>query len=240
MHEFTYVGDELDLFAAATHWKSYLRTQIVPYLGRNVLEVGAGFGGTTKYLCQGDHDGWVCLEPDIALANRLADAIRAGDLPAFCRVEVGTLADRPAVATFDTLLYIDVLEHVDDDAAELARAIGQVRPGGYIVVLSPAHQWLFSEFDRAIGHYRRYTRQALAGLTPPGLEPVRMAYLDSVGLLASLANRLLLRSALPTPKQIAVWDRFMVPLSRSLDGLLAHKVGKSVLAVWRRTSHERR
>lgn len=234
MPDYTYVGAELDLFAAATHWKSYLRRRVEPYLGPEVLEVGAGLGGTTRLLCRGEQRRWVCLEPDSTLADRLAEEIREHRLPDCCRLEIGTLADRPAEPEFDTLLYIDVLEHIEDDAAELARAAEWLRPGGHVVALSPAHQWLYTPFDKSIGHFRRYTKRTLAALTPPSLELVRLIYLDSVGLIASLGNRLLLGRAMPSPRQIAVWDRLMVPISRRLDPLLAHALGKSVLGVWRR------
>jgi SAM-dependent methyltransferase len=234
MTDYTYVGAELDLFAAATNWKSYLYRQVAPYLGREVLEVGAGFGGTTKVLCRGEHASWTCLEPDAGLAGRLADSIGAGDLPRCCRAEVGTLADLPAGAEYDAILYIDVLEHIEDDAGEMARAAGHVRPGGCVVVLSPAQPWLFTPFDTALGHFRRYTRRSLLAVAPPGLTLARMIYLDSVGMLASLGNRLMLRQSTPNAGQIAVWDRLMVPASRVLDPLLAHATGRSILGVWRR------
>jgi SAM-dependent methyltransferase len=234
MTDYTYAGAELDLFAAALTWKSYLRRRVEPYLGRAVLEVGAGLGATTRVLCRGDQDRWVCLEPDADLAGRLAEELRAGRLPACCQLRVGTLAGRAPQPEFDTLLYIDVLEHIEDDAAELAGAAGWLRPEGHLVVLSPAHQWLYTPFDAAIGHFRRYTKRTLAALTPPGLDLVRLNYLDSVGMLASLGNRLVLHRAMPDPKQIAVWDRVMVPVSRVLDPLLAYSLGKSVLGVWRR------
>jgi len=132
------------------------------------------------------------------------------------------------------LLYIDVLEHIEDDAGELARAGEFLRPGGHVVVLSPAHPWLYSPFDRAIGHHRRYTRTTLRALTPTGLDLVRLSYLDAVGLIASAGNRLLLRSAMPSPAQVAVWDRYMVRLSRVVDPLIGFSAGKSVLGVWRK------
>jgi hypothetical protein len=239
MTDYTYVGAELDLFAAATNWKSYLRRQVEPYLGGEVLEVGAGFGGTTKLLCRGDHDRWTCLEPDAGLAARLSESIAAVGLPACCRVEVGTLADLPPGDLYDTLLYIDVLEHIEDDAGEMARAVEHLKPDGHVVVLSPAHQWLYTPFDRAIGHYRRYTKRSLRAVSPPGAKLVRLAYLDSVGMLASLGNRLVLNRSMPRPGQIAVWDKVMVPLSRALDPLLAHSTGRSVLGVWRRPAEGR-
>ena len=234
-----YVGDELDLFSQATRWKAYFRRRIAPYLGGEVLEVGAGLGGTTRALCRGTERRWVCLEPDPVLAERLRAEQAAGRLPGRCEVVVGTLEDRLADDRFDAILYMDVLEHIEDDRAEVARAATRLRPGGVIVALSPAHQWLFTPFDRAIGHCRRYSRSTLRAIGPPGLELAWLGYLDSVGFLASLANKLLLRQAMPTPGQVAFWDGVLVRASEWVDPVLAHRAGKSVLAVWRRPIADR-
>jgi len=219
---YTYAGSELDLFSAATCWKSYFRDQLAPYLGDVVLEVGAGLGGTTRVLCRGTERRWVCLEPDTTLAGRLRSEVGSGNLPECCEVRVGTL------------LYMDVLEHIEDDRAEVARAAKALAPGGHIIALSPAHQWLFTPFDEAIGHCRRYTRATFGALAGEDLETVRLAYLDSIGFFASLGNRLLLRSSAPTPGQIAFWDRVLVRMSRVVDPVLGYSAGKSVLAVWRK------
>jgi hypothetical protein len=103
-----------------------------------------------------------------------------------------------------------------------------------VIVLAPAHPWLFTPFDRAIGHFRRYTRRTLAAAAPEELRVEKLIYLDSVGLVASLGNRVLLNSSHPSHGQIQTWDRTMVPLSRLLDPLLGHRAGKSVLGIWRR------
>jgi SAM-dependent methyltransferase len=231
---YQYVGNELELFAGARRWKAYVREQVAPYLGGRVLEVGAGIGGTTQALCGAGHATWVCLEPDAGLAGQLGARLEAGGLPGSCRLVVGTLAELDPGERFDSVLYMDVIEHIADDRAELEGAAARLVPGGHLVVLVPAHGWLFTDFDRAIGHYRRYTRRTLSAAAPGGLERVRLRYLDSVGLLASLGNRLLLRQSVPTPGQIALWDGVMVRLSRWVDPLTLWGVGKSVLGVWRK------
>jgi SAM-dependent methyltransferase len=228
MTSYTYIGSELELFRTAKNWKNYYYRMIRPYLAAEVLEVGAGIGGTTQVLCREAHDRWVCLEPDPLL---IADLKAAPHLPGSCEVRQGTLADLPAGEYFDTILYIDVLEHIADDYTEVQRAAAHLKPGGFLVVLAPAHPWLFSPFDRAIGHYRRYTRSSLRQLSPQGLTGVSMKYLDCVGLLASLSNRWL-QQHLPTVGQIQLWDTWMVPISRVFDPLLQYAIGKSVLGVW--------
>ena len=230
--EYEYEGDELTLFQNAKNWKRYWSSQVRPYLGKRVLEVGAGLGSNTAYL-NGGAEEWVCLEPDKEMSAALADRQRANELPA-TRVISGTIADLPARPSFDSIVYIDVLEHIGDDASEIAAAAARLFPNGTLVALSPAHQWLFSPFDAAIGHCRRYSPASLRALTCPELELVVLRQLDSVGILASAVNRFLLRPKMPTVSQILAWDRFMVPVSRLMDPLLFYSLGKSIVAVWRR------
>jgi SAM-dependent methyltransferase len=206
----------------------------MPPLGRRVLEVGAGIGATTAALCDGSQQEWLCLEPDERQRGIIDEQVRLGRLPACCRTVGGTLQDLPAGASFDSILYIDVLEHIQADATELQLAACRLLPGGRLVVLSPAHPFLHSQFDDAIGHYRRYTSSSLAALQPAGCRLTRSVYLDSVGLLTSLANRFLLKQSLPTREQVLFWDRWLVWLSRILDPLTGYRLGRSILVIWER------
>ncbi|MBN1680240.1 MAG: class I SAM-dependent methyltransferase [Anaerolineae bacterium] len=231
---FTYIGSELDFFERAVNWKRYWGSRIHRYLGESVLEVGAGIGGTTQILAR-DHTGqWICMEPDGELIALLQQKRDNGDLPARCEIRKGTVANLAPDELFDSICYIDVMEHIEDDKSEIALAAKHLRPHGHLIVLCPAHQYLFSEFDTEIGHFRRYNRQMMAALTPPELETEALYYLDSVGMFASLGNRLLMRASLPTYRQIWFWDKFMIPASRIVDPLLGRRVGKSVMQVWRR------
>jgi hypothetical protein len=156
-----------------------------------------------------------------------------GKLPACCQAHSGTVTDLGS-ERFDTFIYIDVLEHIRDDAAELCLAAEHLEPGGRLIVLSPAHQFLYSPFDQAIGHYRRYDREMLGALTPENCRLEKCLYLDSAGLLLSLANRMLLRQSMPTLNQILFWDRQVIPVSKILDRLSGFRYGKSILAIWKR------
>ncbi len=231
--EFSYGGGELELFRRAENWKRYFAAQLEGFLVGDVIEVGAGVGGTTHALCNSRVRSWTALEPDRQAARQIEALLAERPLAAPSRIVVGGVTALPADAVFDAAVYADVLEHIEDDREELLRCACRLRPGGALCVLSPAHAWLFSPFDAAIGHHRRYSRASLARLTPAGASLVLLRYLDSAGLFASLGNRLLLRQSLPTERQILFWDRRLVPLSRGLDPLTGYRLGKSVLAVWR-------
>lgn len=230
--EYVYVGNELDLFRHAENWKRYWSSHVKPYLGSRVLEVGAGMGVNAAYLRAGTSE-WVSLEPDRKLATLLVEAQRQSGIAHPLVVE-GVIHDLPHDQAFDSIIYIDVLEHIDNDAAEIEAASARLRPGGTLVVLSPAHNWLFSPYDRAIGHFRRYSPKTLRALTCPELELISLKQFDSIGTLASLANSIVLKSQMPKLEQILFWDRFMVPISRLVDPLLAYSFGRSIIGVWRR------
>jgi len=233
--QFTYIGTELALFARAVHWKRYVAELLAPYISGRVLEVGAGIGSNTGYLAGASTStSWECLEPDRSQADVIREKISTGELPAGCTVTSGTLADMPRDAKFDVILYLDVLEHIRDDRAEVASAAAHLARNGRLIVLAPAHNWLFTPFDERIGHYRRYSRRSLGALTVPELKVTSLRYVDSIGMVASLANRLVLSASMPTDRQIQVWDRCMVPVSRVSDRLLMGSLGKSVIAVWER------
>ncbi|HEY7334898.1 MAG TPA: class I SAM-dependent methyltransferase [Bryobacteraceae bacterium] len=230
MAEFAYAGSELEIFAQAVRWKRYFARHIAPHIRGEVLEVGAGIGANDRIFAHLDFKRWTCLDPDRSLLDQLRDS-----LPDRGRYEVvpGTLEDLRG-RSFDAILYLDVLEHIEDDAAEMRRAAAGLKPGGSLIVLAPAHQWLFTPFDEAVGHFRRYTKRTLAAVAPPELHRKKLIYLDCAGLAASLANRLFLKSAMPTRAQIQTWDRAIVPVSRLLDPLLGYSAGKSVLGIWKR------
>jgi protein-L-isoaspartate O-methyltransferase len=226
-----YIGNELSLFEKAVNWKAYYGSKLKPYLKNRVLEVGAGIGGTTLSLCDGSQKEWLCVEPDATLASDVSRLIETKKLPSCCHLHVGTLSNLPKQAPFDAIMYIDVVEHIEDDRSELALAYEHLAPNGVLIVLVPAYQWLYSPFDKAIGHYRRYTRSMLLKAMPPQSKILHAWYLDSFGLLASSANKVLLKQSNPTPKQIKFWDSMLVPVSKVTDKIVQHRFGKSVLVI---------
>lgn len=229
---YVYIGHELELFAGAKNWKAYFASVIEPLLGERVLEAGAGIGTTTAALNKGRAKVWHLLEPDDAFCQALQQKIDEGQIPANCEVLKGNTASLQPGEQYDSILYIDVLEHIEADAEEARRAAGLLKPGGRLIILSPAHQALFSPFDKAIGHYRRYSKKSLAAAVGAHWKPEKLIYLDSIGYFASLMNKWMLRQSYPARKQIAFWDRWMVPVSRVADRWLGF--GKTVVGVWKK------
>ena len=231
MNNFKYSGNELDLFSHANNWKEYWTNNIKKFIGNKVLEVGAGIGSNTKILTINKECEWIALEPDLAFCSKMRDDQLSGDLPSFVSIQNGTIDKVNASNLYDTILYIDVLEHIQDDINELIIAQSNLSIGGRIVILSPAHNFLYTSFDEKVGHYRRYNKKMLRSLIPDNCSIERLMYLDSVGMLASIANKLILNSNSPTENQILFWDRFLVKSSIFLDRLTKYSLGKSIICI---------
>jgi hypothetical protein len=229
-----YVGSELELFAGVQNWKAYWAGQLRPFVKGDILEVGAGIGSNTRLLDSAGGSGrWVCLEPDPELLGQLTRNLGQTEARR-CYEPVRGTVESLSGQMFDTIIYIDVLEHIENDFEELNRAASHLRSGGQLIVLSPAHQRLFSPFDAAIGHFRRYNRKMLRAISPAGLRLERMRYLDCAGLILSAANRLMLRQSMPTKAQLRFWDGWIVPVSRVFDKLFLYSLGKTIIAIWER------
>jgi SAM-dependent methyltransferase len=231
---YAYEGTELEIFREARRWKRYWSNAIRPFVAGKVLEVGAGIGANSEYLAGQAVTRLDRIEPDARFAGALADTARVlRQRGVAVQDRIGTVKDIVPDERFDSILYIDVLEHIEDDAGEVCVAASRLAAGGHLVVLSPAFQWLYSPFDRAVGHHRRYTSSTLRALTPPTLEFVSARYLDAPGAMLSAGNRLLLRHTYAGKAQVLFWDRFVVPIAGVTDVLTNRIFGRSVVGVWR-------
>lgn len=227
----SYIGEELELFKDATNWKSYWYSRVSSYVGGDVLEVGAGIGANTQlFLKDSKVKSVTSLEPD----DELSQVIKTNILNPKLNVVCGNVYDLSTETKFDTILYIDVLEHIESDSAEIIQVKKLLKEGGTLIILVPAHNYLFNEFDKAIGHYRRYNKTMLKGVVNKQLEIQSLKYYDLLGWVSSLVNKWFLKQDYPKKKQIQFWDKVLLPISKILDFIFLHFNGKTLIGIWRK------
>lgn len=220
-----YQGTELELFASVVNWKNYWSSQISCNMKSSALEVGSGIGSNLRFLAS-KSDKLFLLEPDSNFYRNFLVLI-AETNPKIMALN-GTISQIESGLTFDMIYYIDVLEHIENDRDELIRIATHLNPGGMLFILVPAHRLLFSDFDKSVGHFRRYDKKSFRKIVPVELRVTEMKYLDSVGAIGSLFNKVM-GSGRVTLHKIKFWDKYIVPLSKLIDPLLRYRLGKSLV-----------
>ena len=223
--QLTYTGlDVLETLDGATNYNSLLLDLILDSSGdcSRMLDFGAGIGTFVKLLRNKGVDV-VCVEPDALLANGL---VRDGFL-AF-----NDLNEVPD-GSFDFIFTLNVLEHVEDDQTSLCRLGAKLRRGGRLLIYVPAFQCLWTSLDERLKHYRRYRRRELERLARcAGLTVWRTRYADALGFFAALGFRLFgNRNGRLSAEAVNFYDRYIVPLSRSLDFVFGRLFGKNVYLI---------
>jgi SAM-dependent methyltransferase len=234
---FAYDGTDLESMDLADRYHDWILDWFEPYLGKSVVEVGAGTGGfATRVAARVDPARMLLIEPSAGTAEQLRRTLRGSRVPS--SVHTGFLADavtqvREAVA--DTFIYVNVLEHVEHDEAELRLVHELLQPGGCMCIFVPALPFLYSDFDRSIGHFRRYTLGGLrARAAAAGFEIPLARYLDVVGILPWLLIMKWLRSTRLSPRSVRLYDRMVVPVMSRVERLARPPIGKNVLLVARK------
>ena len=224
-----YTSDDLHLFKFAKNWKKYFSRKISSYIKGDVLEVGPGIGSNTLFLIENAKkiSSWTFVEPEKNFINELNEL--SGKLNYKSEVHNSTISE--VRGKFDTILYIDVLEHIPDTKKEISEIKSKLKTNGTLVVLVPAYNFLYSNFDKAIGHQKRYNKKLLK--SEVDLELVKLFYLDSVGLMASVANKFLLKKSMPSKSNVLFWDKILIRISLIFDIITNFSFGKSLIGIFK-------
>jgi SAM-dependent methyltransferase len=215
----------------AVNYADWIVEQFAPQLKGTVVEIGAGSGTMTERLRP---------HADHVVASDLSDARirelrhRFADAP-----DVEVLAGDAATVLHETranaVVLINVLEHIQDDTHELQLIHAALEPGGVVAIFVPAHEWLYSRFDRRVGHFRRYSRPTLAtALATAGFEVEEVRYVNALGALAWWVFARVLRRTPTSGWVVRLHDRVAVPVIRRAEGRWQPRFGQSLVAIGRR------
>lgn len=232
----SYNGRELESMVFAVNYHRWILDIFQPFLGKHLVEVGAGLGSFSEIIMETLPDSLAMIEPSANMFPILADRIRAIDERRVGRVYQGTLSGaleavrKPDLP--DAIIYVNVLEHIKDDVRELATAHSALGPGGRVLVFVPANQWLMSALDHQMGHYRRYSLDELTlKCRSAGFKVLLASYFDVLGIIPWWVRYCLLRSTRIEPAAVRLYDRYIVPISRVLESAIRPPIGKNIILV---------
>ena len=218
-------GDE------ARNYRKYEYDMVAPHVGRSMLEIGSGLGhfseqfaGRLDYLVVSDNDPY-CVEQ---LRERYA-----GDEDVEV-IELALPAEIKISRTVDTVVMMNVLEHIKDDVRALKDLAAVVEPGGRIVIWVPGYMQLYGDFDRKVGHVTRYPPAILsksvtaAGLTIESIKPIN--FLGGIAWWAAVRRG---GAGYPDPRLVKIYDRTVIPLTKLIERWVRPPFGQTVLCVAR-------
>ena len=223
-----YLGKDLEAMAFARNYHKWILAEFLPYLGSSVAEVGAGVGSFSTLVLGTNIRSLKAFEPSRNMYPLLQEAFRQDRRAEaindfFGRANTGE--------RFDSVLYVNVLEHIEDDASELANAREALNLNGHLLIFVPALPWLYSDLDRQVGHFRRYLKKGLLELAQrSGFSIVKARYFDVAGIIPWYINFVLLKNLI-SGGSVSLYDRLVVPTMRVVEGVVPPPIGKNLLLV---------
>lgn len=230
-----YYGRDLEAMSFARNYHQWIMDEFRPYLGSNVVEIGAGTGNFSEFIINAGVKHLVALEPSSNMYPLLRKRFdKEGSIETVNSSLKDYLPARNYKAGFDSVLYVNVLEHIEDDKQELSCAYEAIKKGGYLLIFVPALPWLYSDLDRKVGHYRRYYRGNLAKrVCDAGFSVLKIKYFDIVGIIPWYIAFVLLKRSI-TGNSVSLYDNLVVPMMRVIEGTITPPVGKNLLLIGRK------
>ena len=218
----------LERMAAAPRYNRWMFDRLRPWVGRRVLEIGAGIGNMSAFFA--DRERVVLTDTEPYYLGRLRE--RFADRRQVLVTELRLPDVSPGLKTerLDTVVCLNVLEHIEDDRGSLEAMHRLLQPGGRLVLLVPSLRALYGTLDQALGHFRRYVPAELSEkLRTAGFRLRHLEYFNLAGVPGWwVAGRVLRRRLIPTGA--LRWYEALVPLFR-LERLLPWRIGQSLIAI---------
>jgi SAM-dependent methyltransferase len=217
----------LDAERFLINYNSSLVRRISAYLDTKtkILEFGAGIGNLANLWFLHNEVRPECVEID----NSFREALKARGFVTYASID-------STQKKYEAIYTSNVLEHIDDDEGSIQGLYECLDPGGVLIVYVPAFMLLFSDFDRSVGHYRRYSRSELvAKIKNQKFQILTAQYVDSIGFLAAILVKFFgykNKYKLGTTKTLRFYDKYIWPVSQALDRIgFKYFFGKNLLVV---------
>lgn len=230
-----YGTDTLEVISEADRFNRWMYETIKPHCRGEILEIGSGIGNISQFFI---HDGATISLSDIenSYFPRLKENFgKYPNLQAMYRLDFSDKKleeNHPGlIGKFDTIFALNVVEHIPDHVQALKNAMKMLKPGGKVVILVPAFQWLYNGFDEQLDHQRRYTQQSLRRLIEgAGFKVVHRQFFNFIAILGWFVSGTILRKRIIPGGQMRFYNT-MVPVWKIIDFFTRRLAGVSVIQV---------
>ncbi len=230
MTDFKYEGKDLEMMSFAPKYHAWVLSYFKKFLGKRVAEIGAGTGSFSELLLTEPLMELTVVEPSKSM-YKILQKNTSNDSRVISHNEFFPNISNQYDKYFDSMIYVNVLEHIEYDTKELSYAYNSLREGGSVCIFVPALSWLYSDFDASIDHYRRYHKKDLAKiLEGAGFEVAVIRYFDIFGIIPWLIMLKLFRKKLKV-SNVITYDKYIVPIFKVIESIIPIPIGKNLIAV---------
>ena len=216
----------LDIFNKANLWIKYMYLLNKKYYKDNFLEIGAGIGSFTDSYKEKIKNIYLS-EIDENNLNILKNKFKTDSNIHTLNLDISNTELR-----FNTIAHFNVLEHIKEDKDEIINCLKIINKDGYLVILVPAHNKLYSNLDKEVGHYRRYNKSFFENLDLKDGLIVELKYVDCFGYVLYYLNKLVFKNEVyPSKFKIFIWDKIFTPITILVDFLTRYKFGKNIICI---------
>jgi SAM-dependent methyltransferase len=225
---------DLEIMNEAQNYRTWIYNHIKPFLGSRILEIGAGIGNLTEFLCHKECVVGIDVHPECI--NYLNNRFKSYDNFNFFQYDIAKVDILELTRyKFDTVICINVLEHVGEDLVALKNIYDLLSPNGVAIILVPAFNFLFGTVDKSLKHYRRYSRKQLIRLVAQTkFHDLNTFYINFIGILGWFLNNKILRRKEESKKQIIFFDQNILPWMSKIEERIHFPFGLSLITVCRK------
>jgi SAM-dependent methyltransferase len=229
----SYVGHEnLELISHSQRFNNWLFEEILPGLHGDILEVGSGIGTFTDKLINGFPASNITLtDVSLAYCRELGNRYSGNKKISTCQLDLNNSLDyeRIGYGKFDSIVAINVLEHVEKDEFALRQLYRMLKDRGTLILLVPCHGFLYNVIDKNVGHFRRYTKSDLeAKIRKTEFTVDRVFYFNVLGMLGWYLNGNLFKKSQVSGMGLKVMDA-LVPTLKRIERITGKRVGLSLI-----------
>lgn len=227
-----YLSSELGPMALAHNYYRWIMREFRPHLGNVVCELGAGIGTFSLLLLEEDIHQLILVEPAHNLFAYLRERFTTEGRVQVVDGGVERHADRLHEGQVDTIVSVNVLEHIDDDRRTLATIAKVLPSGGKLLLFVPALPRLFGSLDETFGHFRRYRKAELAEkATDAGFQVLDLKFMNALGAVSWFVAGHILKSRTISPLMVQCYDRWVIPIVKTIESRVTPPLGQSLILI---------
>jgi len=214
-----------------TNYNNWVFGMFEKYVGKRIVDIGSGYGTFINYIK--DREYLISIEPSKDCYEHLKKTFSDNKNISIINGDLNDdIAKELSAKNIDTVICLNVLEHIENDRKTIQNINKCLKPGGKFILYVPALSFIYGTLDESLGHYRRYNKKTLEKMIESnGFKIISSRYMNFLGAFSWFVYSKILRKRMPAEKRIIFYDKYLVPLLSMIESIVRMPFGQSLLMI---------